>query len=254
MVEKILKNSNNEQMIFDYKPRALSKDIASSAVDFVHDEKHRQSDFVISEQAAQQSGVAKLENERSQKIIDTQVLEKLKEVQEKAYKEAYDLGLVEGEKKAFTDHKRILSDKMLALDQLILTIESLKQDQLKDNEAQLIELTFQIAKKLVLKDLSGDREVIVQLLKSFIGQLQEEQIMAIRVAQEDFARLEELQGSLETPIESLKKVKLIKEASLTPGGCIIDVSHGEVNLSVVDRLDRLWEALQNQLVINQKSV
>ena len=82
----IVKSEIAADKVFDYKPREFTMEVTAAAVDYVHDEEVRKSDFKISEHAAQQSGVTKLEDERSQGIIDEQVLIKLKEIQERAYK------------------------------------------------------------------------------------------------------------------------------------------------------------------------
>src|SRR5580692_2616042 len=96
MEKAILKSDTIGEAVYSYQPREISMEITGAAIDFVHDEKARQSEFQMSELVAQQSGVARLEDERSQGILNDLVLEKLKEVQERAYKEAYDLGREEG--------------------------------------------------------------------------------------------------------------------------------------------------------------
>src|ERR1700678_2581196 len=121
----ILKSEIALEHVFDYKPKEFTKDISAAAVDYVHGEDERGKDFLISDLAAQQSGVSKLEEERNRGLINDQVLEKLKEVQERAYKEAYDLGHQEGKELAFNEEKTNLSAKLRELDQLLLSIESL---------------------------------------------------------------------------------------------------------------------------------
>lgn len=250
--KSIVKSGSTEQRVFDYQPKDLSMQISPAAIDFVHDETARKSDFIISNLAAQQSGVAKMEHARSQGIIDQQVLEKLKDVQEQAYKQAYDLGQIDGTNKAFEDQKAALIERLKLLDQTLQTLEKIKMTLLAENEAKFVELTFQIAKKLALRDLSEHRETIVNLLRSVVGDLQQEQILSMRVSEADFTTLEDLQKRADCPIEALKKIKLNVDATVASGGCLIEVTHGEVDLQVADRVERVWQSVEKQILLNTK--
>jgi flagellar assembly protein FliH len=251
--KSILKSDIAAKSVFEYKPKEFSMDVSDAAVSYVHDEDARKSDFKISELAAQQSGVAKLEDERSQGIINEQVLEKLKDVQERAYKEAYDLGYQDGSEKAFQEEKAQLTDKLKKMDELISSLESMKRDLLMENEAQFIEITFLMAKKIALRDLSQNREAIVQLLGQVISDLQSEQKATLHVATADLETLEALQKRAEAPFESLKRMKIVADQEVEGGGCVIDLQYGKVDLTVADRIDRIWTVLEKQMHLNKKS-
>jgi flagellar assembly protein FliH len=249
----ILKVGTTGQMVFEYQPKDINMNLSQAAIDYVHDEDRRKSDFKMSELAADQSGVAKLEGVRSQNLIDEKVLEKLKEVQERAYKEAYDLGQIEGTKKAFEAQQAAMTEKLKTLDDVLAALEQIKLTLIKENEARFVELSFQIAKKIALRDLSEHRETIVTLLQQVVGQLQEEQLLSLKVSPDDYATLEEMQKRTDFSIEALKKVKLTIDPQVENGGCLIEVVHGEVDLQVRDRVERVWEAIDKQITINKKS-
>jgi flagellar assembly protein FliH len=250
----ILKMSRSaDQMIFDYHPKEFTMAVTGAAVDYVHDEIARKSDFQISDLAAQQSGVSKLENERSQILIDEQVLQRLKDVQEKAYKEAYALGHSDGAAAAFEESKAELIARLKSLDAMLTSIEVLKNNFLKDNEAQFVELALEIGKHIALRDLSSNREAIVTLMQRVVGELHGEQQLTAHVAPADLAVLEALQASTETKIESLSRMKLISDAKVESGGCLLETAFGEIDLQLQDRVERLWQSLQTQIIVNQKT-
>lgn len=248
----ILKSDQAVDKVFDYKPREFSLAIASEAVDYVHGASGK-TDFVMSELAAQQSGVAKLEDQRGQEMINDQVLLKLKEVQEKAYKEAYDLGFQEGSERGFQQQKDDMAAKLKTLDALIASIESLKKDLLVENEGQFVEFAFEIAKRLALRDLSQNREAVAQVIGPLIQDMQNEQQVTIHAFSEDVPALEEMQKRTDIPLEILKKVKLVADPSIQPGDCVIDLQYGQVNITAADRVERVWQALEKQILINKKS-
>ena len=251
--KSIVKSEVADDRVFAYKPREFKAHVTDAAVDFMQIDDRRKNDFKISELAAQQSGVSKLEEEKSQGLINEQVLEKLKEVQERAYKEAYDLGYLEGSEKGFQDFKNQLTERLHTIDTLLGSIEAIKKNLLGENEAKFVELAFQIGKKIALRDLSQYREAVIQLLQQTVAEMQNEQQVSVHVAAADLEMLEELQKKTATTVEVFKKIKLVPDPSIDSGGCIIDLQYGQVNLTVPDRLDRIWQALEKQIVINQKS-
>jgi flagellar assembly protein FliH len=251
--KSILKSEVAAERVFDYKPKEFAKEVSAVAINFVQEENNRKNEFQISELVAQQSGVQLLEEEKSQGLINDQVLERLKEVQERAYKEAYDLGHQEGTAKAFADEKANLAAKLKALDELLLSIEALKRDLMRDNEAQLVQMTFEIGKRIALRDLSQNQEAIVLLFQKITAELQSEQKIVVHAATADVKTLEEMVQRTETMPEAMKKMRIIAENDIQPGGCVIDLQYGDINLTVPDRVERVWQGLQEQIHINQKS-
>lgn len=249
----ILKSETIGETVYNYQPREISKTVSSAAIDYVHDEKARMSEFQMSELVAQQSGVSRLEDERSQGILNDLVLEKLKEVQERAYKEAYDLGHEEGAQKAFQEQSDALKARLQSLDTLLTSIEAMKRNLLQENEGQFVQLTFEIAKRLAFRDLSEHKDAVARLLQEVVADMQQEQQVVVNAASEDIPAIEELQKRTDVPIEILKKIKLVADDSIQSGGCMIDLKYGQVDLTLQDRVKRIWETLEKQIFITQKS-
>lgn len=251
--KNILKSKIAAEKAFDYKPKEFSLDVSSAAFHYVHDQDARKSDFVISDLAAQQSGVSRLEDQRSQELINEQVLQKLKEVQERAYKEAHDLGFQEGSQLGFKQQEAEMSEKLKNLNALLSSIESMKNDLLIENEGQFVELVFEIAKRIALRDLSQNREVVVQIVRQLVQDMQSEQQITVHAFPDDVQVLEDMQKRTDIPIEILKKIKVVADPAVQVGGCMIDLQYGQVDLTASDRVERIWQALDKQILINKKS-
>lgn len=252
MERSILKSELSADKVFDYKPREFALPISSEAVDYVHDET-KKNDFVMSDLAAHQSGVSKLQDELGQEMINDQVLAKLKEIQEKAYKEAYDLGFQEGSERGFQQHREEMVAKLKTLDGLLGSIESMKKNLLVENEAQFVEFAFEIAKRIALRDLSQNREAVAQIIRQLIEDMQTEQHVSVHAFPEDIPSLEEMQKRTDVPLEILKKIKLVSDPAVHPGDAVIDLQYGQVMITAADRVERIWQALEKQILINKKS-
>ena len=228
---------------FDYKPREFSVGTTSVARDYLDEDTFRSPDFKISELVAKQAGISQLESEAHQDKINNLVLERLREVQEKAYNEGYELGLIEGTEKAFQEAKTDLTGKMNALESVLKTIEEIKTRLLIDNEAEFIKLVFEVAKRIALRDIEGNREAALEMIKNVVGETQADERVVVRLSTEDHYFLETLQDKSGQRIESLQRVKFVSEDNIKSGGCLIETEYGSVDATVEERVERVWQTL-----------
>jgi flagellar assembly protein FliH len=245
--KSIIKRPNAENSTFDYKPRELSIGTSKSARSFVNEDAFISTDFQISELVAQQAGISQLEDDAQQDKINSQVLERLKEVQENAYQQGYDLGLIEGTEKAFQESKESLLNQMKSMEDLLKRVEDLKTHLLVDNEKALVTFVYQIAKRIALRDLEENRDAVWEILQHVVNEFQNDERMSVRISQEDLAFLETLQQKSGKKIESLKRINFIADDSIKSGGCMIDTEYGNVDASLEERVERTWQTLQGRM-------
>jgi flagellar assembly protein FliH len=217
------------------------------AKSFVDEDAFRSADFKISELIAKQAGISQLENEAQQDKINNQVLERIQEIQEKAYKEGYELGLIEGTEKAFQEAKTELLLKMATFESLLKRIEELKGELLIDNEAEMVKLVFATAKRIALRDIEGNREAVVEMIRNVTGETQADERITVRLSPEDHYFLETLQDKTGDRIGSLQRVKFVPEDKIKSGGCLIETDFGSVDATVEERVERVWQTLQAKI-------
>lgn len=228
---------------FDYKPREFGSEPSTIAKSFVDTDAFRSPDFKISTLIAEQAGILRLESDAHQDKINTQVLERLKEIEERAYQEGHELGMIEGTEKAFLEAQTDLLAKLKMFEDLLKRMEDLKSRLLIDNEAGLIQLVFHTAKKMALRDLKDNREAVLEILRNVVGEIQENERVVVRLSPEDLLFIETLQEKGGQKIESLARVKFVPEDNLTSGGCVIDTEYGSVNATIEERVERTWQTL-----------
>ena len=241
---QIIKASVAESTTFEYKPRELAVSASTSAKDFVAE---RSNDFKISELVAQQAGISQLESDAHQDKINTQVLARLAEVQEKSYTEGYEIGLIEGTEKAFQEAKANLLERMTSLESMLKTIEDIKTKLLITNEAEIIKLIFLTAKKIALRDLESNREAAYEIIRNVTGETQADERVIVRLSGEDLYFIETLQEKSGQKIEALERIKFVADESVKPGGCLIETEYGTVNATVEERVERVWQTLQSKI-------
>jgi flagellar assembly protein FliH len=239
----IIKSTVAQKTTFDYQPRELNLGASEVATSFTHGDEFKGKDFKLSELIAQQTGISKLESDAYKDRINTAVLEQIKDIQEKAYKEGYELGQIEGTQKAFDESRQDLSEKLKSLQTLLESIEAMKTKLLATNEAHLIRLVFQIAKKIALRDLESHREAIVDLLTMVVQDLQTDERITIKLSHEDVYFIESLKEKIGEKIEHADRLKIVGDDHVRSGGCLVETSFGSVNATVDERLERIWQTL-----------
>ena len=245
----IIKSRVAEQTTFEYKPKELSKEVSEVARNFVDVDAFRSTDFKLSELIAEQSGISALKDSAQQDKINSQVLERLKSVQEDAYKQGYDLGLIEGTEKAFQENKAELEKRLHAVDKILKKMEELRSQLLLNYEAELVTLVFQVAQRLALKDLEEHREAVVEIITGVVGDLQSDEKILIHLSPEDALFIETLNERAEEKVAWMERTKLIHDDKIKPGGCMIETSYGTVDATVEERVSRAWQTLQSRIPV-----
>ncbi|MES3039297.1 MAG: FliH/SctL family protein [Bdellovibrionota bacterium] len=202
------------------------------------------SDFRMTDIVKEQTGVKKVEEQNIDEIVQVRLLEKLAEVQEAAYQEAYNLGLEEGTKKAFVEMTRQIEAGLDEFQQLIQKIHILRTDLFNSNERHIVELAFHMAKLLAQKEVSTDQAHIVKIMKSAVQMAQNEENVKVRIPTESFHFIQTLIEQKQKDVEFLSKMKVIPEDSLKSGDCIVDTNYGQVDSTMEQRAITLWNELE----------
>lgn len=230
------------QIVMDYVPQQFKLETPGEALHYLEEKKHG-SDFRMSEPMRLQTGVSELELEIAERKNEESVLEKLQEVQESAYQEAYQLGLEEGRNKAFEAHSRMIEEKLEHFDHLLSTIGGLKNQLLSFNEAHLVQLTFQLASRLARSHIENNNEALLENLRQSIALAADEEKIHVLVSPNQFDFLEELKNQTGREFEFLKKLKFDPSPDVTDGGCIVETNYGEVDSRIEQRVEKLWQTL-----------
>jgi flagellar assembly protein FliH len=248
---KIIKSDFVAATTFDHKPAEIDDTTSDIAKDYVAVDAFRTKSFKISELVARQTGILQMETDKQQDKVNSQVLDRLKEVQEKAYSEGYALGLKEGTEKAFQESQAVLLERLHNMEELLKRIETLKSRLLVDNEGALIRLVFLVASKIAIRDLSEGGDAVKGILASVVGEVQADETVVVKLSPEDLQFMEELQQKTGQKIESLERVKLVAQPEIARGGCLIETEFGTVNATVEERVERVWQALQSRIPQNR---
>ncbi len=253
MASVIFGGAEEAKTVMDYQPKKLTLNVTAQAKDFVGSQPEGPDvSFRISELIAQQNGIQDLERASLEKRIEGKALEKLKEIQESAYREAYNIGLDEGQLKGYEESKQAITERLQVLNELVEKFGRIKNDILQRNEVQIIDFIYYLASKVAYFEIEKNPERILPVLKNAIESLQKDERMLIKISPQDFATIEDLRKKSGNNFEYLSNAKLESVDTLKPGGCLIETNFGLIDATVEERLSKLWETLETVKPLTKK--
>lgn len=242
----IIKNVDEDKKgVLNYDAKKIDVEMHRSAKQFVSEQQPETvgSNFKIDELISKQAGIFEKEKKKFEQEIDDKVIEKLKGVQEKAYREAYDLGLEEGRKSAFEANQESINIQMSEMATLFKNLKAMKKNILNQNESVFIDMIYFIAEKVVLEHVAKSETTTLEIIKQVVDSLDVKEDISVRLNDQDFAVIQKLMGPNSADAEVFKKLKLYATPEIEKGGAIFETNHGLVDATLEERIDKLWTIL-----------
>lgn len=246
-MSSVVKKEAADKTVFKHSPKSFRVATSVVAKEFVNLQTDQSSDFEIAEVVAQQAGVTALRKKNVEAQVEETVLERLKEIEEQGYRQAYDLGLIEGKETAFNEAKADFAKRLIELDSLLSEIHSIKTHILKESEAVLVKLVFQIAEKMAMRTITYDQEPVADMLRTLVAEVESSDQVNIKLNPRDFQFIEELRLKKVKEVENLERVKLTATPDITVGGCVIETNFGTIDASVEQRVEKAWALIEAKL-------
>lgn len=235
------------QRILEYVPKKFETGVSDQALGYLDTRKRMENDFRMAETIRIQTGVNKIEELSVADAVEQKTLDKLKEVQESAYQEAYSLGLEEGRKEALQKTSEEIDQNLQIFAHLVANIENLKSELIKHNETHIVKLLLHMAQRLASHEVQVNQEAIVDIMRQAILSAQAEEEITVQVSVSQFDFLETLKKETKRELEFLKKVKLVPNETINPGGCIIETNYGVIDARFEERVSKLWQNFSENL-------
>jgi flagellar assembly protein FliH len=253
-LSKFVREDTTLQRVLEYTPRKFELGVSAPAKEFQETQSKRGSDFRMADALRIQTGLSKVEAQQSAEVVEKRALEKLKEIQESAYQEAYSIGLEDGKKEAFTKASTQIDESLKQMAHFITGIEKLKHELLKQNEAHIMKLVLHIAGRLAMHEVQVNQETLVEVLRAAIETAQAEEEVSVQVSSQQFEFMEKLRAETGREYEFLKKVKLSPNDTIQPGGCVIETNYGVIDARFEERVSKLWETVADNLYKSKDKV
>ena len=187
-----------------------------------------------------------VENEEKRRI-DERVNEKFALLAEQTKKDAeaagYQEGLKRGHEEAFKKFQKDADDRIQKLTTLIEELESQKAKITEANEKIFLEIIYKIARAVLLKELSADKEYILRLVKELSSTLELKEYIRISVHPRDMESIAQIREELKKSFENLKNIHIVASESVKSGGCMVETELMAIDARVDTQLQKIYESV-----------
>ncbi len=246
--QKILSKDDAENSVIEYQPREFPARYSQAAVEFVKYQSTLENpDFKIDRVVSMTTGISEMEKVTLSERVEAEALERLKALQEEAYRQGYDLGRDEGQEAAYIERTDDLRARLTRVDEVVGSLETLKQELVRQNEGSFIKLIYQIASKIAMNEIQQNSGLIMSVLKEAVADSIDEETLTIRVAQSDLDFIEKSKGDLGVEFSFLKRAKLEAHPEIQPGGCVVVTNFGQIDATVEKRVEKVWSSIHEKI-------
>jgi flagellar assembly protein FliH len=249
MAKTVFEKREAQDMAVAYVPRKFPRVVSEQAKAFVSLAARGggAGTFKIDRIVSEQTGIADMERLSLSEKVEKEALERVAQLQETAYKEAFQLGFEEGRRGAHDDASEKIEARLAQLDALLSAMERLKQDLAIGNEAHLVRLAYAIASKIAMDEIRERPDLVAGIVRRAIEEGQADERIVVRVSAEDKAFIEASRERLGRDADAAKRVKLEEDASVASGGCVIETNFGSIDATIEQRVQKLWQAIAEKL-------
>jgi flagellar assembly protein FliH len=154
---------------------------------------------------------------------------------------AHDKGINEAKENFETEIAERISEIRVKLAATIEQISGLSNEITKNVEPEVVELALHIAKKIVGREVTIDREIALTLVKVSLSKLHNRSIAEVHLNPEDFNFVENNREKL----DFRGSLKLVEDISISVGGCLIHTETGDIDARIESQFDEISHGLLN---------
>ena len=171
----------------------------------------------------------------------------LREAQENASaleREAYEKGFAQGEKDGVELGQRKALKLIENIENLLRSMDNLRQEILALYEWEIVELVFAVAQKVIHRSIESDDTAIEGTVLSALKLAAEKSKTTLRVNPEDCDYVEELRPEFFAAVKELKALTVTSDPSITRGGCLLESPYGDVDARIETQLEKIHQCLE----------
>lgn len=164
---------------------------------------------------------------------------------EEIERQAYELGFAAGEKAGFELGRQKAEVLFGSMGKILDELASFKESLFKPCEKEMVDLCFEIAKKVAHREVEASPEVILDCVRSALKHAVAGGEITIRVNPKDLEVLLQHKGELSRFGGMVKGIVVEGDESIGKGGCVIFTNYGEIDATLESITAEVEEKLKD---------
>lgn len=159
-----------------------------------------------------------------------------KEMETKAYNQGYR----EGEKAGMEGIRKEMGPRIRDLEEALRQMENIKKQISLTLEKETLGLALAVAKKIVGHEMKHNTQAIIKVVKEALSKVVDDNKIMVRLHPSQIQILERARGEFASLVNKVEAIGFEADPSLTPGGCVVETSFGEIDA----RIDRQFQVIE----------
>lgn len=194
----------------------------------------------------------KLDKEKNDLFSDLAV------TQEKARKEAFDIGYLEGNKNGYADGlnkgdaegradhdnaRKAYENSLYDLMNKFNELDQYKNVILANTEPYLLSLLDVIVKKLLSRSIELDKNIMLAVVREALVPVTSGHELTIKVNPENVQHLEENKSKLLSEFMTIKECNIVGDCDVSEGGCLIEANFGVIDSRIESKMQSIKDLI-----------
>lgn len=164
-------------------------------------------------------------------------------VREQASKEGFISGVEQGREQGRQEALAEYSQALVEARSILEEAPVWKRRKIGEAEPFVLELTLEIARKVIKEQFEYDQEHLLALIRRALSHTQEYKTITVAVSPDSYTYVQENRARLSDVLDSQVELMVVPDESVIGGGCIIRTSLGNVDARVDTQLAEIKKAL-----------
>ena len=170
--------------------------------------------------------------------------EKEAQAYQKGLAEGIQQGLKDGEQKGFERASHRIEPLVTSLQQAVEKLTALREETYQQIETEVVELALGIARKIICKEVSTDKETVVCVAREALAKVDDPGKIKIKMNPADLRFINETKFQLSNLIDGVNSVTIEAEENIQSGGCVIETDLGEIDARIEKQLQAVEESFR----------
>ena len=174
-------------------------------------------------------------------------LKKTKENIERLEQEAYEQGFAQGEKDGFELGEKKAIKIIANIEKLFNEINGLKEDLIKENEKEILDLIFSVVEKIVHHEVRQNDVAIKEAILNALDMAVEKSKIIFNVNPDDYEFVEKLRPDLFRQNSEIKSIVVTSDPAISRGGCFLETPRGNIDATIESKLEKIYQSFQETI-------
>ena len=234
--------------VFEFKPLfGAGHAIAKSEFQKVIKEERtfaKQSQFKVNPIVEKYRGLKDQEEQEYLEAVEKEVVRRISEIQDEAFKAGFDEGVNQGREEIFNEMRSVVDQKLDNFTQMVTEVLKTQDDILAQQKKEIYVLLKNLTKWIIIRELKEDGKYIERLLEKLLLEIQARNNLLIQVNPTDFGGMPEILAHVQSRLGELKNVRVEIDSAILTSGMIVESDNGIINATMEEQftsLDKLFE-------------